>query len=249
MPLLYNLQQNTETAWPSGSSAMASFLSEQAPSPMLISSSSETSTFYSHVQYEIDEKRGGEISGCMYALQAHHFSGQLLSSADTRLNRPLSAISLCKVANQTSPAKMMVRVSVSCPQGECVDWQLQAAFADQKRLYLIGRREVYLLENVLLESSVREGGGGALHNVTVIPLDRFFVSSSFNDSTTGLFWNCFILLVFILFVFRRPTATSAHSVHRLCAAPLTGPHQPEHLLFSSAQRLWFRLSKLSNCRR
>ncbi len=223
---------------------------------MLISSSSEASTFYSHVQYEIDEKRRGEISGCMYALQAHHFSGQLLSSADTRLNRPLSAISLCKVGNQTSPAKMVVRVSVSCPQGECVDWQLQAAFADQKRLYLIGRREVYLLENVLLESSVREGGGGgALHNVTVIPLDRFFVSSSLNDSTTGLCYDTiFDLLVFnldlfVCFFFRCPTATSAHSVHRLCAAPLIGPHQPEHLLCSSAQRLWFRLSKLSDCRR
>lgn len=179
--MLYNLQTGTEAAWSSGSSALGSFLSDQYASLMLFSSS-EAMSFYSHVQYSIEDAKGGSSRRCMYSFQSHQFSGQLLSSPDTLLNRPFSAISLCKAGNSAQ-----VKVSLgSCAEGECVHWQLQSAFADQKRIYLIGRKDVYVLENIL----VNGGGGGVSErtiNVTTLPMASFFVTLQPNDTATGIF--------------------------------------------------------------
>lgn len=147
----------------------------------MIFSSNEEMVFYSHVQYNIEDAKGGSGRRCMYAFQSHHFSGQLLSSPNTQLNRPLSAISLCKVNVG------QVKVSLgSCPEGNCVDWQLQSAFADQQKLYLIGKSEVYVLENILKEND--GGGSERTINVTTIPLTSFFVPLPLNDTATGIYF-------------------------------------------------------------
>ena len=91
---------------------------------------------------------------CIYEIDSFAFNGSSLAppkKVGIKLNRVYYDASICK---DDDPKK--VTVSEDCKHDQCPDWDMMAGFADEHRVYLIGRSQVHTVENVFASKNVHK---------------------------------------------------------------------------------------------
>lgn len=158
-PLLYSINEAKMITSFKGADSLQTMLNQQYQVFTMLSAGTPMN-FYSIKKYYYQEKYvGPDPNGkakqyCIFELGSWSFNDSTMvpTKSGLELNRVYFESSICKDVSDNS-----VTVSKKCKYPkQCLNWDVMAAFANEKHIYMIGRSMVYAVENAFTSSNVNK---------------------------------------------------------------------------------------------
>ena len=156
-PLLYSINEAKMIQSFAGAASLQTMLNQQYQVFTLLSSGTPMNFYSIKKYYKQEEYVGPDPDGkptlyCIFELGSWSFNDSTMvpTKGGLKLNRVYFESSICKDDSDST-----VTVSKKCKYPkQCLNWDVMAAFANEKRIYMLGRSMVYAVENAFAGSNV-----------------------------------------------------------------------------------------------
>lgn len=156
-PLLYSINEAKMIQSFAGAASLQTMLNQQYQVFTMLSSGTPMNFYSIKKYYKQEEYVGPDPDGkptlyCIFELGSWSFNDSTMVPAKggLKLNRVYFESSICKDDSDST-----VTVSKKCKYPkQCLNWDVMAAFANEKRIYMLGRSMVYAVENAFAGSNV-----------------------------------------------------------------------------------------------